>query len=156
MASTLDIIIPKQANNDYRGGRVPFYGFCLLAALGLFRAVVHFLKDDSGVNSIADIVIFEGTPDPNTIIYMFSALMGMHQMIFVILMGLVLWRYRNLIPLIFAFTVLESCFGFLVQVMHPLTPEYYGDTPPGLVGAVPKLLIVVVLLVLSVRNSKAA
>ena len=30
------------------------------------------------------------------------------------LYGLVLWRYRNLIPLMFAFMVLESCFGFVV------------------------------------------
>jgi hypothetical protein len=43
-------------------------------AVSLFRSTVHFLKPDSGVNSIASIRVFEGTPDPNHIIYMFSAI----------------------------------------------------------------------------------
>jgi hypothetical protein len=59
MTSIVDIIFPKQANNDYRGGAIPFYGFCLLLPLNLFRSTVHFLKDDSGVNSIASIKLFE-------------------------------------------------------------------------------------------------
>ena len=42
----------------------------------LFRSLVHFLKDDSGVHSIATIITFPGTPDPNNVIYMYSALWG--------------------------------------------------------------------------------
>ncbi len=153
MASVLDAIFPRQANNDYRGGAVPFYGFCLLAATSLFSSTVHFLKDDSGVNSIASIIVFEGTPDPNNIIYMFSAVGGLSQMLFVMLYGLVLWRYRNLIPLMLGFLVLEVLFGFVVGLMHPLTPKYFEYTPPAKVVAVPKLLVCASLLVLAVRRS---
>ena len=147
------MILPRQANNDYRGGAVPFYGFCLLTAVMLFRSTVHFLKDDSGVNSIASIMIFEGTPDPNTVIYMFSAVGGMHQMLFVMLYGLVFWRYRNLIPLMFAFMIVETLFGFVVGQMHPLTPEYFEHTPPGKLAGVPKLLFGAAMLFLAVRRA---
>ena len=155
MISALDVILPRQANNDYRGGAVPFYGFCLLTAVMLFRSTVHFLKDDSGVNSIASIMVFEGAPDPNNIIYMFSSIGGMHQMLFVMLYGLVLWRYRNLIPLMFAFMIVESIFGFVVSTLHPLTPEYYEHTPPGMIARVPKLLFAALMLFLAVRRSTA-
>ena len=42
MTSALDAILPRQANNDYRGGAVPYYGFCLLAATSLFSSTVSF------------------------------------------------------------------------------------------------------------------
>ena len=153
MSAALDVILPRQANNDYRGGTVPFYGFCLMTAVMLFRSTVHFLKADSGVNSIASIMIFEGTPDPNNIIYMFSSIGGLHQMLFVMLYGLVLWRYRNLIPLMFAFMIVETVFGFGVGLMHPLTPEYFEHTPPGKLASVPQLLFSAAMLLLAVRRS---
>ena len=153
MPSTLDVIIPRQANNDYRGGDAAFYGFCLVTALMLFRATVHFLKPDSGVNSIASIMVFEGSPDPNNIIYMFSAIGGMHQMLWVMFYGLVLSRYRNLIPLMFAFMVVEGFFGFIVGAIHPLTPEYFAHTPPGKLASVPKLMFCAVMLFVAVRRS---
>ena len=153
MTSALDAIFPRQANNDYRGGAVPFYGFCLLTAVMLFRSTVHFLKPDSGVNSIASIMVFEGTPDPNNIIYMFSAIGGVQQMLWVMFYGLVLWRYRNLIPLMFAFAIVEGLFGFVVLSMHPLTPEYFEHTPPGKLGSVPKLAFCAAMLFVAVRRS---
>jgi hypothetical protein len=156
MPRVLEVILPRQANNDYRGGAVPYYGFFLISAVMLFRSTVHFLKPDSGVNSIASIMVFEGTPDPNNIIYMFSAIGGLHQMLWVMLYGLVLYRYRNLIPLMFAFLVVESFFGFVVMAMHPLTPEYFAHTPPGKLGSVPKLLYCAVMLLLVVRRSVEA
>ena len=155
MISALDVILPRQANNDYRGGAVPFYAFCLLTAGMLFRSTVHFLKGDSGVNSIASILVFEGTPAPNTVIYMFSAVGGLHQMLFVMLYGLVFWRYRNLIPLMFAFMVVENCFGFVVTFLHPLTPEYYEHTPPAMLARVPVLVFNAVMLFLAVRRTAA-
>ena len=153
MPSTLDVLLPSQANNDYKGGRVPFYVFLFWMAVSLFRSTVHFLKPDSGVNSIASIRVFEGTPDPNQIIYMFSAVGGMHQMLWVVLMGIVLWRYRNLIPLMFGFLVLEGLFGFVVSAMHPLTPEYFQYTPPGKLALWPKLIFAVAMFALVIRQS---
>jgi hypothetical protein len=151
--TALKALFPRQANNDYRGGPVAFWGFCLLTAVNLFRSTVHFLKDDSGVNSIASIIVFPGTPDPNNVIYMFSSIGGQHQMIFTLLSLVVLWRYRSLIPMMLAFLFIESCFGFVVQTLHPLTPEFYQRTPPGKAGMVPKLVVTAALTLIAVRTS---
>ena len=51
--SLLERLIPRQANNDYQGSRVAFYTFCVLATVMLGRSLIHFVKADSGVNSIA-------------------------------------------------------------------------------------------------------
>ncbi|MEE2776640.1 MAG: hypothetical protein VYE73_07745 [Acidobacteriota bacterium] len=151
MNRVLDALVPRQANNDYRGGPISFYGFCLLFAVHVFKSTVHFLKPDSGVNSIASIMVFEGSPDPNNIIYMFSAIGGLTQMMWVMLFALVLWRYRNLIPLMLGFLVVEHLFGFVVGWMHPLTPEYFARTPPGKLAAFPMLLVCSGLLSLALR-----
>ena len=102
----IDTVIPKQANNDFRGGKIPLYGFCLLLLPVVFRTFVHFLKDDSGVNSIASIHLFPGDPDPNNVIYMYSSLWGGQQAITLIIYLVVLFRYRNLIPLMFLLMLL--------------------------------------------------
>ena len=42
----------------------------------LGRSLIHFLKNDRGANSIATLVTFSGSSDPNQVIYMFSSLWG--------------------------------------------------------------------------------
>jgi hypothetical protein len=155
MTSTLDIIFPKQANNDFRGGAIAFYGYCALVAIGFARSAIHFLMPDGGINTIASIIVFEGTPNPNDVIYMLQSGGGAFQMSFAILFALVLIRYRSLIPLMLAFMVMQQCFLYAVNTMHPLTPEHFEHTPPGFVAMVPALVIQVVLLFIAVRKSKA-
>ena len=152
--TALDVLLPRAANNDYRGGRVPLYFFYALIAMTTFRSLVHFLKEDSGANSIASIVLFSGTPDPNNVVYMFSSLWGSQQVIMVIVYLIVLVRYRNLIPLMWVLVVVEVFFRLGVGMMHPLTPDYYASTPPGKLGNLPMLAISLVMVVLAVRNTR--
>ena len=156
MASAIDAVLPRKVTNEYRGGAVPFYGFCLFFAMQIFSSTVHFLKADSGVNSIASIIVFpfEGPADPNNVIYLFSAVGGVSQMMFTILYALVLWRYRSLIPLMLGFMLLETLFGIVVTTMHPLTPEYYEYTPPALIARMPRLIVVPTLLLMAIRRSR--
>ncbi len=153
MARIVDAIVPRRANNDYRGGAVAFYGFCLLVAERVFSATVHFLTPDGGKNSIASIIVFEGDPDPNPISYMFASIAGMHEMLFVFLFILVLCRYRSLIPLMLTLMLVWMLFGVLLTTMHPLTPEYFERTPPAMLVRVPKFLLIGALLFLAVRNT---
>ncbi len=153
--SVLEKILPRQANNDYRGSPIALYAFWLLMIPFVFRSLVHFLKADSGVNSIATIIPFAGTPDPNVIVYMFSALWGSQQVIMVLLYAVVLLRYRNLLPLMYVVLILESAFRLVVGTLHPLTPEYFVRTPPGLYGTLLFPAIAVVMLGLSLRAPDA-
>jgi hypothetical protein len=152
----IDSILPEKASNDFRGGRVPFYGFCLLLLPLTFRTFVHFLKGDSGVNSIASIHLFPGDPDPNLVIHMFSSLWGSQQAIMLIIYGIVLYRYRNLIPLMFVLMLIEIGFRMLVGTLHPLTEEFYVRTPPGKFGNIPFALLSFVMVVISHRNIRAS
>ncbi|MEM7019636.1 MAG: hypothetical protein AAF512_20155 [Pseudomonadota bacterium] len=150
--SILNKLLPTQASNDYHGSPIALYIFVLLAALMLFRSLIHFLKEDSGVNSIATIILFNDAPDPNQVIYMFSSLWGSQQLIMVFIYAIVLLRYRNLIPLMYALFIVEVLFRLTVGMLHPLTPEYYAQTPPGKLGNIPILVLTSVMLFLSLRT----
>ena len=75
-------------------------------------------------------------------------------MMFAVLYALVLWRYRSLIPLMLGFMLLETLLGIVVTTLHPLTPEYFEYTPPGLVARVPKLILIPTFLFMAIRRSK--
>ena len=152
--SILETLLPHQANNDYRGGRVPLYVFCLLSVVMLGRSLIHFLKDDSGVNSIATIIPFSGIPDPNQVVYMFSSLWGTQQLITVLIFAVVLLRYRNLIPLMYLVLAIEVCLRLVVGTLHPLTEDYYVRTPPGKWGNIPLLLVCGTMLFLLLRRAR--
>ncbi len=153
--SITEIIFPKQASNDFRGGKIPVYGFCLMLLPVTFRSLVHFLKADSGVNSIATIHIFPGDPDPNQVIYMFSSIGGAYQTIILLIYLVVLFRYRNLIPLMFALMLVEVGFRMVVGSIHPLTEEFFVRTPPGKFGNLPFGLLSTAMLWVSYRNITA-
>ncbi len=153
MTPLVDALFPARVNNQYRGGSVALYGFCLLLAMKLFGATVHFLTPDAGKNRIASIIILEGNPDPNPVFYMFSSLAGMYEMLFVLLFFLVLWRYRSLIPAMLLLMLVWKCFGLALTSMHPLTPVYFEQTPPALLVRVPEFVILIGLLALSVHKT---
>ena len=150
--SILEKILPRQANNDYRGSPIALYTFCLLATVMLVRSLIHFLKADSGTHSIATLITFSGTPDPNPVIYMYSSLWGTQQMITVLLYALVLLRYRNLLPLMYLLFIVEILFRLSVSTLHPLGDDYFARTPPGKIGNLPLLVLAGVMLVLSLRE----
>lgn len=147
-------LLPDVVDNRYRGSKIAFYGLILLLIPLTFRSLVHFLKEDSGVNSIATIVTFSGSPDPNTVIYMFSSQWGGYQLLFVFLIAIVLVRYRALIPLVFMFLIVESFFRIVSGTLHPLTPEHYETRPPGAYATYIFLFYSVVMLWLSLREKE--
>ncbi len=53
-------LLPDAASNNYLGSKIAIYGLAGLLIPLTFRSLVHFLKDDSGVNSIATILTFSG------------------------------------------------------------------------------------------------
>ncbi len=156
MTNALETIFPRQANNDYQGGTVPFYGFLLVIAQHAFSAFVHYFKHDSGKVSIAGMIHFEGTPDPNEMVWAMGANAGMWELIILMLYGLVLWRYRNLIPLMFAVVIAISVLRYGNGIIHPIGPEYFEHTPPALIAALPMLLFAVLMLFLCVRQPQGA
>ena len=156
--SLIDKLFPKQANNDYQGNNIALYVFYLLIAMYTFRGFMHFLADDGGINSIASIIIFpfaEGAPNPNNVIYLFASLWGSAQLITLAIFYVCMWRYRNLLPLLWLTVVVEIPMRMAAGTMHPLSTPYYEHVPPGAVSNLPLLAIATIMLVLSLQNKKA-
>lgn len=155
--SLTEKLFPRQANNDYQGSIIAQYGFYVLIAIYTFRSFMHFLAEDGGINSIASIIIFpfaEGAADPNNVIYLFASLWGSAQIIALFIFYICMWRYRNLLPLLWLIVVIEVPMRMAAGTMHPLSAPYYENVPPGAVGNLPLLTIACIMLALSLQNKK--
>lgn len=151
----IEKVLPKQANNNYQGSVIAQYGFYLLMAIYTFRGFMHFLADDGGINSIASIIIFpfmEGAPDPNNVIYLFASLWGSAQLVTLFIFYICIWRYRNLLPLLWLTVVIEVPMRMISGTLHPLDSTFYEHVPPGATGSLPLLAVAIIMLVLSVRH----
>ena len=152
MQGTLEAIFPREVTNEYRGSRIAFYGYLLLMAQQAFSGIVHYFTYDSGKIQIAGMIPFEGDPSPNALIFAFGADAGAWELVMLTLWGIVLWRYRSLIPLMFVLAILKMVLGFGNLILHPISPEYFDHTPRALFVQTPALVFMVLMLFLSVRT----
>ena len=58
-------------------------------------------------------------------------------------------KYRNLIYLI---CLLDQCFRMISGAIHPLTEDYYINTPPGVISNIPILIYLFVMFYLSLKG----
>ena len=156
--SVIERLFPQQANNNYQGSPIAQYVFYVLMAIYSFRSIVHFTTEDGGINKIASIVIFplvetaNGTIDPNNVIYLFASLWGSSQILMLLIFFVCMWRYRNLLPLLWLTVVIEIPMRMIAGTLHPLDASYYEYVPPGSAGNLPLLAIACIMLVLSLRQ----
>jgi len=148
-------IIPKQANNNYSGSPIAFYGMILFMLLMIFSAYMHFLQPQYAANEIANIIVFESVPDPNHIIYMAFSLWGLQQVSFVMLNVIILFSYRNLIPLMYILWIFTWLMRpLVVSQLYPLTSEFTSGFTPGKAGVPFILSYLLVMLIMSLRQPK--
>jgi len=150
-------LFPSDLNNQYKGSKFVQYGLYPIFAIYIFRSLVHFLAENSGLVGIATIKefpIIDGL-DPNNIIYLFASLWGATQVSLTIILLILFIKYKNLIPLIYLICLLDQCFRLISGYLHPLVEDYYINTPPGVISNIPLLLYLIFMFYLSLRgNSK--
>ena len=150
-------LFPSDLNNQYKGSKFVQYGLYPIFAIYIFRSLVHFLAENSGLVGIATIKefpIIDGL-DPNNIIYLFASLWGATQVSLTIILLILFIKYKNLIPLIYLICLLDQCFRLISGYLHPLSEDYYINTPPGVISNIPLLLYLIFMFYLSLRgNSK--
>lgn len=117
-------ILPKNPSvfSGYRSVRV-------LLALYMFvivvRSCIHFFSSDGGANSIAGIDIsVEGGDNIVAIFHQWGAM----QLLLVLLLYVLFFRYPGLTPLIALTLVIEPIFRLISGKIMPVTTE---GTPPG-------------------------
>ena len=150
-------LFPSDLNNQYKGSKFVQYGLYPIFAIYIFRSLVHFLAENSGLVGIATIKEFPITDglDPNNIIYLFASLWGATQVSLTIILLILFIKYKNLIPLIYLICLLDQCFRLISGYLHPLAEDYYINTPPGVISNIPVLLYLIFMFYLSLRgNSK--
>ena len=146
--------LPSNLNNQYKGLKIVDYGLYPIFAIYIFRSLVHFLADNSGLVGIATIKvfpIFEGL-DPNNIIYLFASLWGATQVSLTVILLILFIKYKNLIPLIYLICLMDQCFRLISGYLHPLGEQYYINTPPGVILNIPILIYLIVMFFLSLKR----
>ena len=150
-------LFPSDLNNQYKGSKFVQYGLYPIFAIYIFRSLVHFLAENSGLVGIATIKefpIIDGL-DPNNIIYLFASLWGATQVSLTVILLIIFIKYKNLIPLIYLICLIDQCFRIISGYLHPLSEDYYINTPPGVISNIPVLLYLIFMFYLSLRgNSK--
>ena len=148
-------LFPSDLNNQYKGSKFVQYGLYPIFAIYIFRSLVHFLAENSGLVGIATIKefpIIDGL-DPNNIIYLFASLWGATQVSLTIILLILFIKYKNLIPLIYLICLLDQCFRLISGYLHPLHEDYYINTPPGVISNIPVLLYLIFMFYLSLRGN---
>ena len=153
----LETLFPTNANNDFQGSRVAVYFLVLFTFLMMARSLIHFTFEDGGSNVIGNLVILEKTEtglDPNKLSYAFAKLGGLSQLIICVINIVVLFRYRNLIPLMYLLWIVEWGTRLFIGAFWDLIPQEYHLSPAPAVVVAPYLFIVlIVFFTLSLRQT---
>ena len=150
-------LFPSRLNNRYEGSKIALYGLYPIFAMYIFRSLVHFLAENSGLVGIATIKVFPISDglNPNNIIYLFASLLGATQVSLTIVLLILFIKYKNLIPLIYLICLLDQCLRLISGYLHPLGEDYYINTPPGVISNIPVLLYLILMFYLSlIGNTK--
>ena len=147
-------LFPNKLNQEYTGSKIAIYGLYPVFALYIFRSLVHFLSENAGLVGIATIkeMSFIDKIDSNNLVYLFSSLWGGAQVSLTLILLILFLKYKNLVPLIYMICLLDHCFRLISGSFHPLTDEYYINTPPGVIGNIPILIYFMIMFYLSLKK----
>ena len=139
-----------RASEGYRGSRLAYYFFVLVAVVSTIRSLIHILALDGGASSIAGISVdVEGGAN---IIAMFAQ-WGASQLVLALLYWLVILRYRFLVPFMLAIVFVEQVLRIGIGQLKPVV---VAAPPPGEIGSYILLPLSVLALLLSLRRTSGA
>jgi len=125
----LRLLLPSDAGR-YAGPRVAVWFLALYNVVAKVRSLIHILAPDSGAQSIAGMntAVAGGTNIIGPL-----AQWGGAQLLVALGIWIVVWRYRGLVPLMIAESLLDNLLRILIgQGKHPVT---IGGPPPGAYGS---------------------
>jgi hypothetical protein len=138
-------ILPPPANN-YRGHPLALYFLVLLALRKTFAGVVHYFAPDGGAGIIAGIPLGEYPEGAVLAIVNSFGVYGIGHLVAALLLWLVIFRYRVLIPFTYALAVCAEALALFLFYSKPLPV-----VPPGQIGVYVLLPLTIAGFLLSVR-----
>ena len=152
-------ILPKEIKNIYQGHPIAFWGFIAFLALMTWRSIIHLAYQEYGLHQIANFNLILGDPDPMPLIYLFFSLWGLAQLIFCLVCWVVVFRYKELISLMYILFISEWAIRLII---YPLTDlglandELYSNgVTPGADFSPFVVIALIGLFLLSIKESKS-
>tara|TARA_B100000003_G_C10813192_1_gene323710 strand:- start:138 stop:608 length:471 start_codon:yes stop_codon:yes gene_type:complete len=151
----LELLFPKQADNEYLGYKLVIYLFVPFLLLMTWRSVIHMSFEEFGLHEIANVKVLTGNPDPMPLIYGFFSVWGLIQLIFCALSWVILLRYRSLTPLIILCFLIEWTMRIFGSDSVVNDSAYSTGITPGLTYAPYAVIFLLLLFIFSlVKNPK--
>jgi len=144
----LRLLLPSDAGR-YAGPRIAVGFLVLYNAVATARSLVHIVAPDSGAGTIATMDTAVAGGDN---IIALLAQWGGAQLVMALTIWVVLWRYRGLVPLMIALSMLDNVLRIAIGTYKPLVTT---STPPGALSWLVAPLCAV-LLVVSLVPTRAA
>ena len=141
------LLLPP-ARNDYSGPRVAVWFLVLANVVGTARSLIHILTADSGAQSIAHMSVHVAGGQN---IIALLAQWGGAQLLMALVIWVVLWRYRVLVPLMIGEVALEQLVRIVIGQYKPLLTT---GTPPGSYGSWILLPLAVLMLAVALLRDK--
>lgn len=148
----LERLLPKTADNHYRGLSIAKWVFVAMTMLTIARSLAHIFLRDGGAQSIATIPLNAFSSDASAVIIGMFAQWGLTQLMFGLLYVLVLWRYQSLIPLVWLFSAFEWSGRLLLGLAKSF--ETVG-TAPGTIGNLIFVPLALLMLLLALKERKS-
>jgi hypothetical protein len=151
-------ILPKEIKNIYQGHSISYWGFIVFLALMTWRSVIHLIYQEFGLHEIGHFISITGDPDPMPVIYLFFSLWGLAQLIFCFICWVVVYRYKELISLMYILFIFEWAvrlfFYPLIGLGLANNELYSNGATPGADLAPIVVIALIVLFFLSIKTSK--
>jgi hypothetical protein len=144
----LRLFLPRDAGR-YAGPAIAVWFLLVYDVVATARSLIHILAPDSGAGTIAtmDTAVAGGA---NNIALL--AQWGGGQLVMAVTIWVVLWRYRGLVPLMIALSMLDNVLRIAIGLTKPLVTT---STPPGALSWV-VVPLCAVFLVISLMPRRAA
>ncbi|UJR32608.1 hypothetical protein I4U23_020068 [Adineta vaga] len=144
----ISMLLPPK-RNDYAGLKISMWFLILINIVGTVRSLIHMFYFDSGAQSIASMNI---NVNGGKNIVALLAQWGGAQFIMAIIIWIVLWRYRELIPLMITEILIEQILRLGIGCMKPLVTVH---RPPGAIGSIIIIPLSMMMLILSLIRSES-
>ena len=148
----LEKLFPQPADDNYHGHKLGKWLLIFYTVKSFVAGSIHMFAADGGAQSIASITLDQFSQGAADSIVTIFGLWGMEQLVIGFISAMMLWRYKSLIPFMALVYAIEY-FGRFAS--HWYTPGVTTlHTPPGAVMDYILVPLALVMLVLSLRETK--
>lgn len=129
MRNIINIVFPKNVNNEYKGNKIALWVLGLYLLKSFFAGMVHMFASDGGAQIIGSVMLDSFTQGGADSVITVFGLWGMEQFVIGLIILVIVWRYKSLIPFAWLIYTIEYLGRNMIGLFTPgLMTE---NTPPG-------------------------